>query len=198
MSDYYEILGVPKTATADEIKKAYRTLAFKYHPDRNQGNAAAEEKFKQISAAYDVLGDETKRRNYDLGGYTDNNSYSSSSAQNQYQYQRQYQYTYSNPFGDDNFWEWFNGAGFRNRYQQTQKSQNNYSQQYYSQDDEPQTRSSYFSTFVLKVLQTIVGMMFFRFSWFIIPFGPIICIGVIVNGVSGIIKSLKGMFKRVR
>ena len=198
MSDYYEILGVPKTATADEIKKAYRTLAFKYHPDRNQGNAAAEEKFKQISAAYDVLGDETKRRNYDLGGYTDNNSYSSSSAQNQYQYQRQYQYTYQNPFGDDNFWEWFNGAGFRSRYQQTQKSQDNYSQQYYSQDDEPQTRSSYFSTFVLKVLQTIVGMMFFRFSWFIIPFGPIICIGVIVNGVSGIIKSLKGMFKRVR
>ena len=198
MSNYYEILGVSKNATADEIKKAYRTLAFKYHPDRNQGNAAAEEKFKQISAAYDVLGDETKRRNYDSGGYTDNNSYSSSSEQNQYQYQRQYQYTYSNPFGDDNFWEWFNNAGFRSRYQQTQKSQDNYSQQYYSQDDEPQTRSSYFSTFVLKVLQTIVGMMFFRFSWFIIPFGPIICICVIVNGVSGIIKSLKGMFKRVR
>ena len=59
--------GVSKNATADEIKKAYRTLAFKYHPDRNQGNAAAEEKFKQISAAYDVLGDEAKRRQYDMG-----------------------------------------------------------------------------------------------------------------------------------
>ena len=76
MSNYYETLGVAKTATADEIKKAYRTLAFKYHPDRNPGNAEAEEKFKQISAAYDVLGDEAKRRQYDMGYSTD--SYSSS------------------------------------------------------------------------------------------------------------------------
>ena len=196
MSNYYEILGVSKNATADEIKKAYRTLAFKYHPDRNQGNAAAEEKFKQISAAYDVLGDEAKRRQYDMGGYSAENAYSSSSAQQQYQ--RQYQYTYQNPFGEDNFWEWFNGNQFRNRYQQTQRSQGNYSQYNYSNDDEKQTRGSYFSTFVLKVLQTIVGLMFFRFSWFIIPFGPIICIGVIVNGVSGMIKSLKGIFKPTR
>ena len=192
MSNYYDILGVPKTATADEIKKAYRTLAFKYHPDRNQGNAEAEEKFKQISAAYDVLGDEAKRRQYDMGYSTD--SYSSAGSQSQ-NYQRQYQYTYSNPFGDDNFWEWFNGANFRNRYQQTQRSQNNYSQYNYSNDDEKQTRGSYFSTFVLKALQTIVGLMFFRFSWFIIPFGPIICIGVIANGVTGAFRALKGMFK---
>ena len=196
MSDYYEILGVPKNATADEIKKAYRTLAFKYHPDRNQGNAAAEEKFKQISVAYDVLGDETKRRNYDLGGYADNYSYQSNSAGNQ-QYQRQYQYTYSNPFGEDNFWEWFNNAQFRSRNQQAQNSQQQYSYYNYSQE-ENQSRGAYFSTFILKVLQTLVGFMFFRFSWFIIPFGPIICIGVIVNGVSGVIKSLKGMFKPSR
>lgn len=188
MSNYYEILGVPKTATADEIKKAYRTLAFKYHPDRNQGNAAAEEKFKQISAAYDVLGDESKRRQYDMGYSTD--SYSNSASQSQQQYQRQYQYTYQNPFGEDNFWEWFNSAQFRSRNQQTQNYHYNY-----SNDEEKQTRGSYFSTFVLKVLQTIVGLMFFRFSWFIIPFGPIICIGVIVNGVSGVVRSLKGMLK---
>ena len=193
MSNYYEILGVSKNATADEIKKAFRTLAFKYHPDRNQGNAAAEEKFKQISAAYDVLGDEAKRRQYDMGGYSTENAYSSSSAQQQYQ--RQYQYTYQNPFGEDNFWEWFNGNQFRNRYQQTQRSQGNYSQYNYSNDDEKQTRGSYFSTFVLKVLQTIVGLMFFRFSWFIIPFGPIICIGVIANGVTGAFRALKGMLK---
>ena len=193
MSNYYDILGVPKTATADEIKKAYRTLAFKYHPDRNQGNAAAEEKFKQISAAYDVLGDEAKRRQYDMGYSTD--SYSTAGSQYQQNYQRQYQYTYSNPFGDDNFWEWFNGANFRNRYQQTQRSQGNYSQYNYSNDEEKQTRGSYFSTFVLKALQTIVGLMFFRFSWFIIPFGPIICIGVIANGITGAFRALKGMFK---
>jgi molecular chaperone DnaJ len=195
MSNYYEILGVSKTATADEIKKAYRTLAFKYHPDRNPGDAAAEEKFKQISAAYDVLSDESKRRNYDLGGYSDNYSYSSQSANSQQQYQRQYQYTYQNPFGEDNFWEWFNGAQWRSRNQQAQNSNNNYSQYHYTQDEEPQTRGSYFSTFVLKVLQTLVGLMFFRFSWFIIPFGPIICIGVIASGVTGAIRSLKGLLK---
>ena len=195
MSNYYEILGVSKNATADEIKKAYRTLAFKYHPDRNPGNAEAEEKFKQISVAYDVLGDEAKRRNYDLGGYSET-SYSDA----QSQYQRQYQYTYSNPFGDENFWEWFNGSQFRSRYQQAQNSNNYYNQYDYSNSnsDEPLSRRDNLSTLFLKSLQTVVGFMFFRFSWFIIPFGPIICIGVIVNGISGIIKSLKGLFKTTR
>jgi len=196
MSNYYEILGVSKNATADEIKKAYRTLAFKYHPDRNQGNAEAEEKFKQISAAYDVLGDETKRRNYDLVGYSDNYSYSSQSANAQQQYQRQYQYTYSNPFGDDNFWEWFNNAQRRGN-QQTQNTNGNYSQYHYSNDEEPQTRGTYFSTFLLKAVQTLFGLFIFRVSWFFIPFGPIISIGLIANGVSGVIRSLKGMFRKV-
>ena len=196
MSNYYDILGVSKTATADEIKKAYRTLAFKYHPDRNQGNAEAEEKFKEISAAYDVLGDEAKRRQYDMGGYSD--SYSSAGSQAQQQYQRQYQYTYSNPFGDENFWEWFNAAQFRNRNQQAQNRQNYYNHYDYSNRDaeEPQSKRDYLSMLFLKALQTLVGFTFFRFSWFIIPFGPIICIGVIVNGVSGVIKSLKGLFKK--
>lgn len=197
MSNYYEILGVPKNATADEIKKAYRTLAFKYHPDRNPGNAAAEEKFKQISAAYDVLGDESKRRNYDLSGYSsDNYSYNSSSA-NQSQYQRQYQYTYSNPFGDENFWEWFNSAQFKNRSQQTQNTHNYYNQYNYSNNNRTGagSRRDNLSTLFLKILQILVGMMFFKFSWFIIPFGPVICIGVIANGVSGVIRSLKGLFK---
>ncbi len=195
MSNYYDVLGVSKTASADEIKKAYRTLAFKYHPDRNQGNAEAEEKFKQISAAYDVLGDETKRRNYDLGGYSDNYSYSSQSANAQQQYQRQYQYTYSNPFGDDNFWEWFNNAQRRGN-QQTQNTNGNYSQYHYSNDEEPQTRGTYFSTFLLKAVQTLFGLFIFRVSWFFIPFGPIISIGLIANGVSGVIRSLKGMFRK--
>ena len=59
--DYYKMLGVPETATAKEITKAYRKLARELHPDTNPGNAAAEERFKAVSAAYDVLGDETKR-----------------------------------------------------------------------------------------------------------------------------------------
>lgn len=66
--DYYEVLGVQKNATADELKKAYRKLALKYHPDRNKGNAEAEEKFKEINEAYSVLSDETKRSQYDQLG----------------------------------------------------------------------------------------------------------------------------------
>ena len=65
--DYYEILGIQKNATSDEIKKAYRNLAFKYHPDRNPGNKEAEEKFKKISEAYNVLSDDSKRKDYDCG-----------------------------------------------------------------------------------------------------------------------------------
>ena len=63
--DYYETLGVSKTATDKEIKKAYRKLASDFHPDKNPGNTVAEEKFKEVSAAYDVLGDEAKRKEYD-------------------------------------------------------------------------------------------------------------------------------------
>ena len=67
--DYYEALGVPRTATADEIKKAHRKLALKYHPDRNKNNKDAEERFKEVQEAYDVLSDSTKRANYDQFGH---------------------------------------------------------------------------------------------------------------------------------
>lgn len=66
--DYYEVLEVSRTATIDEIKKAYRRLAMKYHPDRNQGDKNAEEKFKQINEAYQVLSDPDKRARYDRYG----------------------------------------------------------------------------------------------------------------------------------
>ena len=63
--DCYQILGVDRFATADNIKKVYRTLAMRYHPDRNPQNEAAEEKFKLVTAAYEVLKDESKRSRYD-------------------------------------------------------------------------------------------------------------------------------------
>lgn len=67
--DYYEVLGVSKTATPDEIKKAYRKLAIKYHPDKNQGDKAAEEKFKEAAEAYEVLSNDEKRQKYDQFGH---------------------------------------------------------------------------------------------------------------------------------
>jgi curved DNA-binding protein len=80
--DYYKVLGVDKTATAEEIKKKYRKLAVQFHPDKNQGNKAAEDKFKEISEAYEVLGDSKKRRKYDDIGQ-DWNQYRQSSDQRQ-------------------------------------------------------------------------------------------------------------------
>lgn len=63
--DYYKVLGVPKDATEAEIKKAYRKLAREFHPDANKGDAKAEERFKEISEAHDILGDPKRRKEYD-------------------------------------------------------------------------------------------------------------------------------------
>ena len=67
--DYYEVLGVPRTAAADEIKKSYRRLAMKHHPDRNKDDASAETKFKEAKEAYEILKDPQKRSAYDQFGH---------------------------------------------------------------------------------------------------------------------------------
>src|SRR6185437_12692626 len=67
--DYYEVLGVSKSSSADEVKKSYRKLAIQYHPDKNPGDKAAEEKFKELSEAYEVLSDPRKKQMYDQFGH---------------------------------------------------------------------------------------------------------------------------------
>lgn len=88
--DYYKVLGVSKTATQQEIKKAYRKLAIKYHPDKNKGNKQAEEKFKEIAEANDVISDPEKRKKYDeMGSHW--NQYQNYSQPNTGGYARSYQ-----------------------------------------------------------------------------------------------------------
>ena len=67
--DYYDVLGVNKSASKDEIKKAYRKLALKYHPDKTKGDKSSEEKFKEASEAYHILSDEKRKTNYDQFGH---------------------------------------------------------------------------------------------------------------------------------
>lgn len=114
--DYYNILGVEKTATQDEIKKTYRKLAKKYHPDLNPGDDKAQEKFKEINEAYEVLSDDTKRKQYDQFG-----QYGFSNGQNfdpsQYGFDfgqggRTYTYSAGDAGGFSDFFNaFFGGAG---------------------------------------------------------------------------------------
>lgn len=104
MKNPYDVLGITKSASQDEIKKAYRALVKKYHPDKNAGNKAAEEKFKEIAHAFDLIGTEDARGKYDRGETTEQQQ-----AQHE-QYQR-YRRSYGNPFGH----------GFGQSYNQTEE-----------------------------------------------------------------------------
>lgn len=125
--DYYKILGVSKTATADEIKKAYRKLAVKFHPDKNKGNKEAEEKFKEINEANEVLSDKDKRKKYDELG-ENWKYYQQSGGEQDFDWSRysdqgsgRTQYTYqgdmNDAFGESGFSDFFEtlfgGSGFR-------------------------------------------------------------------------------------
>ena len=187
--DYYEILGVQKTATADEIKKAYRKLAFQYHPDKNPGDKAAEEKFKQISAAYDILGDEEKRRNYDLTGssdYAQNNSYEN--------YRR---YTYNGqqgagPFTDeDTFWQWFNGGANRTSEEENQ-NRYEYRYSYSNKNRRPSYTRKYLKRrLMLKIFQTLLCMFLMPEAAMLFPLLDLFCFWGIINGISGIISTAR-------
>ena len=182
MEDLYSILEVSKTATQDEIKASYKKLARKYHPDLHPGDKAAEEKFKQINAAYDVLGDAARRAQYDSYG-----SYDSQSA-------------YNSGWGGQaarDPWSAWAGA-----WQQEQNRQNNYSRSdnpygewrtYTNYERRSYTRGDYLFSLLRNLAVTAVCFSLSRFSIFFFPFGPILCLAGIVSGIGGIIKSLRGL-----
>lgn len=120
--DYYNILGVDKSASQDEIKSAYRKLAKKYHPDMNNGDEKAQEKFKDINEAYEVLGDEQKRKKYDTfgSGYNFTNGQDFDPSHFGFDdFGRGYTYTYSTDGSQGDFSDFFNmffgGGGFQDQ-----------------------------------------------------------------------------------
>ncbi|MBQ9239505.1 MAG: DnaJ domain-containing protein [Treponema sp.] len=186
--DLYETLGISRSATADDIKKAYRNLAFKYHPDRNPGDRAAEEKFKAINAAYDVLGDATKKAQYDRYG-TAGNPFESSGAYNHYRN------GYSQQFADeDAFWSFFsgmNGAG--------STGESNRRHYTYTWTTRPEQRSSskseLFSLLLIKAIQSLCALFLLPYTFLVIPIGPILGISVLINGLSGIGRAVSGLLR---
>ena len=108
--DYYEILGVGKDSSTDEIKKAYRKVAMQFHPDRNPGDKAAEEKFKEAAEAYEVLSDADKKAQYDRFGHagmSNNGSGGFSGSMNTEDIFSQF----GDIFGEDLFGSFFGGGG---------------------------------------------------------------------------------------
>ena len=112
--DYYEILGVGKSSTADEIKKAYRKVAMQYHPDRNPGDKESEEKFKEAAEAYEVLSDQEKRAQYDRFGHAGVNGRAGAGGAQGMNMDDIFS-NFGDIFGEDIFGSFFGGGGGRQR-----------------------------------------------------------------------------------
>ena len=191
MEDLYQTLGVEKTATAEEIKKAYRNLAFKYHPDRNPGNKEAEEKFKVINEAYSVLGDETKRKQYDAYGSTGSYQSSGSQSSSYGNYNRGYG-TYGNGGYTDPFWDFFNGA---QEERDSSYDNSRYTYTYTTSSTQHPTRKDGWRMLGRGILQMTLGAFSFYFFRYFFPINIISFVASAKGLVDGV-KSLKYIFAK--
>ncbi len=173
MIDYYDTLNVSKTANDEEIKKSFRKLAMKYHPDKNPNDRIAEDKFKKVNEAYSVLSDPEKRRQYDLGGFAANSQYG-------YSQQAYYGGTYhanntqNNPFGDNSFWE---------------DIFSQYNQEYQKQQAKKKEEQNSFSKkegiflIIRGILSIIFGIVLIQSLVFLGIFTLILTFSLITNGI---------------
>ncbi len=196
-TDLYHVLGVPRTASADEIKKAYRKLALKYHPDQNPGNKVAEDKFKEINAAYSVLGDEQKRAQYDRYGSAD--AYASSSSRGQS--------ASTGTYTNDPFWDWFTQqttasssndtkytyrwSASGNPFQQGDDSFRSDNSFFRRRETGSVTRKEAFSMLVRNVVTFAAGVILVGPSMVFFPVGPVLSISAIISGLGGAIRSIR-------
>lgn len=190
MEDYYKILGVEKTATDEQIKKAYRNLAFKYHPDKNPGDKNAEEMFKKINEAYSVLGDSSKRKQYDsFGSGYSSGSYGANNGRGS---------TYSGgTYGDyGDFWEQMYEEARKRQYQQTQSSSQRQSEDPYdsytwttrSTDYSP--RQEGFQNLVKGAFQGLASLAGLSVLGWLFPINIILIVSA-VRGLMGLLKGIK-------
>ena len=177
MPDYYEILGVSREAGPDQIKKAFREMALKYHPDRNAGNPSAEDQFKKINEAYSVLGDPEKKNMYDMGAYSNGSSgFDAGSA------------SYGRNGGDP--WEEFFGSQAGEAWRQSSWTWTN--RQNYTAPE--RTRKDAFEMLFRSVITLLMGVVLFRFSFFFGIFGVVLCIAAIGRGFMNSLRAIHLLF----
>lgn len=196
--DLYQVLGVPRTASAEEIKKAYRAQALKYHPDRNPGDAHAEDCFKRISAAYSVLGDETKRAQYDRFGNTEDSTSAAYGANGQGQY---WGWTQDGRFDEDIFWQWFRSQAEQS--QNTRRNYNNYNgynaESYYrntNSNDDKEERAALRNLLYSKLSQAFFSGLIFLFAGWYFPLISFICFFVMINGIIGAVRAISRLLQK--
>ncbi len=187
--DYYNILGVPRNADAEEIKKAYRKKAFQYHPDRNQGNRQAEEMFKKVSDAYSVLSDPQKRAAYDRGEHEPDSAYGTygNASYNPWRYNQRGNYGRTGTdggFGYDG-WSWFGpfGFGYYRTGNANQRRKNYSTRKSYTRKDGVQM-------LIKNILTLLLSVMLLRYAIFFGLFGIILCITLFGSSISNVISAL--------